>query len=203
MYAAPYDLLALRLSVSEARLRGITARWRNAGLAATGRLSAGPAWCWLTPAGMRQVGYPWEAAPPPLARLAHIRAVLAARLWLESAAEWQAGQAEWRCERELREGRTAAGRAHVPDAEVLWPAAAPGSPRAGEVTAVEVELTPKGGPRTAQIMAGLLAEPYSQVLYLCSPAALLLVAGTRARFGPDRSRITVRELPAAALMQAA
>src|ERR1039457_6072265 len=64
-YAAPYDLLAHRLGVTDDRLRGITARWRDAGLAATGRLAQGPAWCWLTPAGMRQVGHNWAADPPP------------------------------------------------------------------------------------------------------------------------------------------
>ena len=49
-YAAPYDLLAAALGAQPVRLRGITARWRRAGYAATGRLGPGPAWCWLTPA---------------------------------------------------------------------------------------------------------------------------------------------------------
>src|ERR1700685_3661248 len=57
---APYDLLATALGAQPARLRGIVARWRRAGLAETGRLDAGPAWCWLTPAGMQAtgLGYP-------------------------------------------------------------------------------------------------------------------------------------------------
>ena len=38
---APYDLLAAALGVHPARLRGITARWRRAGYAATG--SSAPA----------------------------------------------------------------------------------------------------------------------------------------------------------------
>src|ERR1019366_8165832 len=80
-YAAPYDLLAHRLAVTDDPLRGITARWRLAGLAATARLAQGPAWCCLAPAGRRRVGNSWPALPPPLARLAHIRAVLAARIW--------------------------------------------------------------------------------------------------------------------------
>jgi hypothetical protein len=41
MYGVPYDLLATFLDVQPARLRGIMARWRRAGYAATGRL--GPA----------------------------------------------------------------------------------------------------------------------------------------------------------------
>src|SRR5580692_756824 len=52
MYGAPYDLLAGFLDVQPARLRGIVARWRRAGYAATGRLGPGPAWCWLTRSGL-------------------------------------------------------------------------------------------------------------------------------------------------------
>jgi len=43
MYGAPYDLLASFLGVAPARLRGVVARWRRAGYAATGRLGPGPA----------------------------------------------------------------------------------------------------------------------------------------------------------------
>jgi hypothetical protein len=143
MYAAPYDLLAVQLGVTDDRLHRIAARWRDAGLVSTGRLSAGPTWCWLTPAGMRQVGHKWEAAPPPLARLAHIRAALAVRLWLESAEGWGEARAWWRCERRLRGDRPGVGQpGHVPDAEILWPSV-PGSPRVGQTWAVEAELTPK------------------------------------------------------------
>ena len=42
MYGAPYDLLAAALEVRDDRLRGIVARWRRAGWAATGRLGPGP-----------------------------------------------------------------------------------------------------------------------------------------------------------------
>jgi len=52
-FGAPYDLLAAALGAQPARLRGIVARWRRAGYAATGRLGPGPAWCWLTPAHRR------------------------------------------------------------------------------------------------------------------------------------------------------
>ena len=76
-YGAPYDLLAAALGVAPARLRGIVARWRAAGYAQTARLGPGPSWCWLTPRGMERVGLPYPAAPPKLARLAHVRAVLA------------------------------------------------------------------------------------------------------------------------------
>ena len=88
---APYDLLAAALNTQPARLRGITARWRRAGYAATGRLGPGPAWCWLTPGGMTATGFAYPATRPSLARLAHIRAVLAARLWLSASPAWAEG----------------------------------------------------------------------------------------------------------------
>ncbi|HEX4254623.1 MAG TPA: hypothetical protein VH089_06020 [Streptosporangiaceae bacterium] len=44
------------LGVQEDRLRGILSRWRHASWAETGALDKGPAWCWLTPAGMRLLG---------------------------------------------------------------------------------------------------------------------------------------------------
>ena len=199
-YAAPYDLLARRLGVTEDRLRGITARWRDAGLADTGRLAEGPTWCWLTPAGMRQVGHNWAADPPPLARLAHLRAVLAARLWMESGEAWTAYRGWWRCERRIQAGRTAAGQPHRPDAEVMWPSI-PGSPRAGENWCIEVELTPKASMRTQQIITGLLAGPYARIVYLCSPAALPVVANAANRFRPEQAaRMFIRELPQVALM---
>lgn len=200
MYAAPYDLLAVRLGAAEDRMRGIVARWRDAGLAATGKLAEGPHWCWLTPAGMRQVGHQWEAAPPPLSRLAHIRATLAVRMWLESDEAWQAGRAWWRCERRLRSDRPGVGQpGHVPDAEILWPTV-PGSPRAGETWAVETELTPKPLARVQRIIAGLLAQPYAQVMYMCAPAALPVVRQAAGNFRPEQStRLIIRELPPAAL----
>ncbi len=166
-YGAPYDLLADALGAQPARLRGITARWRRAGYATTGRLGPGPAWCWLTPAGMTAAGLGYSATRPALARLAHIRAVLAARLWLTSGPAWHQGQAWWHSERRIRAARPGVGAGHLPDAEIHWPSL-PGSPYAGQVWAVEVELTPKPLARTTRIMGGLLAGParYAQVLYL-------------------------------------
>jgi hypothetical protein len=200
MYAAPYDLLAMRTGTSEIRLRGVISRWRRAGLAVTGRLAEGPFWCWLTPAGMRQVGHRWEAAPPPLARLAHIRAVLAARMWLESDTEWARGRAYWRCERRIRDGRAAAGQGHLPDGEVIWPPLA-SSARAGETWCIEVELTPKAAARTQQIMAGLLAQPYARICYLAAPAAIPVLTSAAARFRAEQAaRVMIGELPSLALM---
>ncbi len=158
MYGAPYDLLASALGVQPARLRGVVARWRHAGYADTGRLGPGPAWCWLTRPGLAVTGQRYAPARPALARLAHIRAVLAVRLSLEAGDAYQAGHAWWRSERRIRAaagGRVGTG--HVPDAEVSWPDL-PASSYAGECWAIEAELTPKPLTRTTTIMRGLLSR---------------------------------------------
>ena len=131
MYGAPYDLLAAALDVRPDRLRGIVARWRNAGYAGTGRLGPGAAWCWLTRTGLQVCGLRYAASRPALSRLAHIRAVLAIRLSLQDSDAYRDGRAWWRSERRIRAaiaGRP--GSVHVPDAEVSWPDI-PGSRYAG------------------------------------------------------------------------
>ena len=156
-WGAPTDLLAAALRVEPDRLPALTARWRRAGYAATGRLGPGPGWCWLTRDGMTATGLGFPATRPALGRLAHLRAILAARLWMQANPAWQQGQAWWHSERRLRAEQPAAGRkGHVPDAEIHWPSIE-GSPYAGQVWAIEVELTPKPVARTTRIMTGLLA----------------------------------------------
>jgi hypothetical protein len=199
-YGAPYDLLAAALQVPPGRLPAIVRRWRRAGYAAAGRLGPGPGWCWLTRDGMTATGLGFPALRPALGRLAHIRAVLAARLWLESGPGWAGGQAWWRSERRLRAAQPAAGYSgHIPDAEIHWPSI-PGGRYAGQVWAVEAELTPKPIARTTRIMAGLLtAGQYTHVIYLTAPAALPVVTRAAASLPPgERPRVTVRELPPAA-----
>jgi hypothetical protein len=195
-FGAPYDLLAAQ----PARLRGIVARWRRAGFATTGRLVSGPAWYWLTPSGMAATGLGYRASRPSLARVAHIRAVLAARLWLQAGPAWAQGQAWWHSERRLRAAaRAGVGLGHLPDAEIHWPSL-PASPYAGQVWAVEVELTPKPLARTTRIMGGLLSPArYAQVIYLTAPAARPVV--TRAAAGlpaGQAARVVVRDLPSSA-----
>jgi hypothetical protein len=213
-YGAPVDLLADALGVREDRLRGILSRWRRAGWAETGPLGKGPALCWLTPAGMRLLGLGYSAREPSVARLAHIRAVLAARLWLEAGDLYRQERAWWRSERRIR--AAAGGRvgiAHVPDAEIHWPSL-DGSPYAGQVWAIEAELTPKPLARTVGIMRAMLTrttdygptEParldarYAQIVYLTAPAAISIV--TRAIGAlpePLQHRMTARDLPPGAL----
>ena len=194
-YGCPYDLLAAALLVDPARLPAIVARWRRAGYAATGRLGPGPGWCWLTRDGMTATGLRYPALRPSLGRLAHIRAVLAA------GPAGDQGKAWGHSERRLRADQPAAGRReHVADAEIHWPSIA-GSPYAGQVWAIEVELTPKPLARTTRIMGGLLAPMrYAQVIYLTAPAAAPVVTRAAASLpAGEQPRVTVRELPPSAL----
>jgi hypothetical protein len=215
MYGAPYDLLASFLGVAPARLRGIVARWRGAGYAATGRLGPGPAWCWLTRTGLAVTGQRYAHARPALSRLAHIRAVLAVRLSLQDSDVFRDGQAWWRSERRIRAAVGGhVGGGHIPDAEVSWPNV-PGSGYAGECWAIEAELTPKPLVRTAAIMAGLLARSsdyqpgaapaggprYDRVVYLAAPAARGVVERAAASVpAGQRARLLVRDLPGGAVL---
>jgi hypothetical protein len=213
-YGAPYDLLAVALDVTVDRLRGIVARWRHAGYATTGGLGRGPAWCWLTPAGMRLLGRAYTAKEPSVTRLAHIRAVLAVRLWLESGELYQQQQAWWRSERRIRAATGGhAGTAHIPDAEVHWPSLED-SPYGGQIWAIEAELTPKPLDRTIAIMRAMLTRTsdyasttspgrkarYGQIIYLTAPAARPTVTHAIAELPPQlQARMTIRDLPPGAL----
>jgi hypothetical protein len=215
MYGAPYDLLASFLGVAPARLRGIVARWRGAGYAATGRLGPGPAWCWLTRTGLAVTGQRYAHARPALGRLAHIRAVLAVRLSLQDSDVFRDGRAWWRSERRIRAAAGGhVGTGHIPDAEVSWPEL-PASGYGGQCWAIEAELTPKPLARTAAIMAGLLARTadyqpgappaggprYDRVVYLAAPAARGVVERAAASVpAGQRARLVVRDLPAGAVL---
>jgi hypothetical protein len=199
-YGAPLDLLAAGLGVQADRMPAIAARWRRTGYAATGRLGPGPAWCWLTRDGMAATGLGFPTVRPALGRLAHIRAVLAARLWLAASPAWADGQAWWQSERRLRAARPAAGRdGHVPDAEVHWPSI-PGTRYAGQIWAIEVELTPKPITRTNRILGGLLSSVrYAHVIYLTAPAARPVVTRAAALVpAAEQPRVVVRDLPGSA-----
>jgi hypothetical protein len=214
MYGAPYDLLAASLGVRADRLRAIVARWRQAGYVATGRLGAGPAWCWVTRAGLAVTGQRYTPTRPAAARLAHLRAVLAVRLSLETSTAYQDGRAWWRPERRIRAAIGGRASGHVPDAEVSWPDL-PASPYPGECWAIEAELTPKPLARTAGIMAVLAARTtdyhpgavpgsgprYARVVYLAAPPARGVSERAAATLPPHlAARVTVRDLPAGALL---
>ena len=196
------------------RLRGIVARWRRAGYCVTGRLGPGPAWCWLTRAGLAVTGLGYTSSRPTPGRLAHIRAVLAVRLSLQASDAYQDGRAWWRSERRIRAAIGGRAAGHVPDAEISWPDM-PGSRYSGECWAIEAELTPKPLARTTAIMAALAGRTadyypdaqagsgprYDRVVYLAAPAARGVTDRAAASLpSPLRGRVTVRDLPAGALL---
>jgi hypothetical protein len=228
MYGVQVDQLAVWLAVSEARARALGARWREQGYAESARLGPGRAWVWLTGPGLVACGLPYRSVPPALARLAHLRAVTAVRIALESAPGYTAAEAHWRSERRLRArmGSRVPLREHLPDGEVHWPdageaAAGPAAVAApawaGECWAIEAELTRKTVRRTAAIMTEILARTgdygcpaaevqvpgrpprHARVLYLCSAAARPTVRRARdALPGSLAVRVEIRGLPAGA-----
>src|ERR1700691_4916276 len=130
MYAVPYDLLAAALGIRAGAVR-----------AESGRMGPGPGWVWVPAAGMRAAGLRFPARRPPLARLAHVRAVLAVRLVLDAGEPFRDGSAWWCSERRIRSAAGPLNLGHVPDAEIHWPGI-PGTGYPEECWAIEVELTP-------------------------------------------------------------
>ncbi len=159
---------------------------------------------------MRLLGRAYTATEPSVTRLAHIRAVLAVRLWLESGELYRQQQAWWRSERRIRAaGGGQVGTAHLPDAEVHWPSL-DGSPYGGQIWAIEAELTPKPLDRTVAIMRAMLARTsdygpatstsrtprYGQIIYLTARAARPTVTHAIAELPPQlQARMTIRDLP--------
>ena len=220
MHGVQLDLLAAIMRTSGTGARAAVTRWRQQGLADTARLGPGAPWVWLTRSGLTACGRPYRAIPPALSRLAHLRAVTAARLALEREPEWRAGGAWWRSERRLSSKLGARGgrRDHLPDGEIHWPDDSPaGLAWAGECWAIEAELTRKTAARTTAIMRELLTRTgdygvpaaevlvpgfrprHDRVLYLCSPAAHPTVQRARAALaGPEAARVEIRLLPPSA-----
>jgi hypothetical protein len=84
---------------------------------------------------MAAAGHAWPARPPSLSRLAHVRAVLASRLWLQAVPAYATAGAWWRCERSLRAALPPprVGTGHVADAKVHWPSTDAAGLYAGQV----------------------------------------------------------------------
>jgi hypothetical protein len=220
MYGVQLDQLAA-LTGGERAARAAATRWRSLGYAESARLGPGPAWLWVTKAGLAACGLSYAPTRPALSRLAHIRAVAATRIALEATTGYRRGAAYWRCERRIRSRHGVGVRQHLPDAEVHWPdAVGGGSPVAwaGECWAVEAELSPKTVARTVAIMREILTRTgdygcpaaevsvpgrparHTRALYLCSPAALPTVLRARSSLGPLAARVEVRDLPPGALL---
>jgi len=221
MYGLQLDQLAVLLGLTRPQARALVTRWRGRGLAESAALGPGPPWVWLTRSGLAACGLRYAAAPPALARLAHIRAVTAVRLALEAVPAYRDASAHWRSERHLRAriGGRLGARDHLPDGEVHWADSATVA-WAGECWAIEAERTAKTVVRTTAIMGELLtrtgdygcpaaetrvpgAPPrHARVIYLCSPAALGTVTRARDALGSLAIRIEIRNLPAFAQVPA-
>jgi hypothetical protein len=211
MYGIQLDQLAA-LTGGDRSARAAATRWRDLGYAETARMSEGPAWLWVTRAGLVACGRDYQPRKPALSQLAHIRAVAAARIALEATDAYRRASAFWRCERRIRARHGLGMRQHLPDGEVHWPDGAPVA-WAGECWAVEAEVTPKTVARTTSIMREILVRTgdygcraadaavpgrpprHARAVYLCSPAALSTVLRARADLGPLATRIEVRDLP--------
>src|ERR1700677_4125026 len=100
MYGLQLDQLA-SLTGDERSARAAVAPWRPLRYASTHRLSPGASWLWVTRAGLDACGLGYRPGRPPLARLAHIRAVVAARIALEATDSYRAASAFWRGERRV------------------------------------------------------------------------------------------------------
>ena len=102
---------------------------------------------------------------------------------------------------------------HGPDAEIHWPSL-DGSPYAGQIWAIEAELTAKPLARTAGIMQNLLARTsdyapsappgrgarYAQVIYLTArPAAPVVTRAVNVLPAPLAPRLVIRDLPEGAV----
>jgi hypothetical protein len=195
-YGAPVDLLAEALGVSQIRMNAITTRWRRTGYVDVAPIGSGPPWTWLTRDGMKATGLGFPATPPTLGRLGHLRAILAARLWLTAGPAWADGQAWWHSERRLLAEHPTRKGGHNPDAEIHWPSI-DGSLYAGQIWAIEVELSPKQVGRTTEIITGMLSSmKYATVVYLTTPRARSAVLQAVASLpAEDQAKVAVRDLP--------
>src|ERR1700759_4866083 len=86
MYGLQADLLATVLGGSVPQAWAAVGRGRRLGYAESARLGPGPAWVWLTRAGLAAGGLRYAPTGPALSRLAHIRATTTVRLALEATA---------------------------------------------------------------------------------------------------------------------
>jgi hypothetical protein len=162
-YACRFDQLQILLGrlggrdpLSVPATRAVVNRWEALDMAAKGAFIAGePPWVWLTRAGLRQVGLPFQAprGGPALWTLPHTAAVNRVRLFVEP----RRPGGRWRPERELR--AAGGGPAPVPDAEI--------HDAGGNVIAVEVELSPKPPARRRRVMQALVAR-YDSIWYFAS-----------------------------------
>jgi hypothetical protein len=225
MYGVQLDQLAVLLASqgepagsAAARAGELVTRWRAAGLAESEQLSLGEPWTWATRKGLDACGLRTRVTRPTRRFLRHTHAVTDVRLAIQRTNAFRDSGGWWRAERSILAELEFPGRPeHVPDGEVHWPAST-GSPSAGQVWAVEVEISRKSVERTAAIMREVLARTgaygapaaasaqpglaprYAGLVYVCSSMAVRNVLDARAEVGsPLAARIEVYDLPESAI----
>jgi hypothetical protein len=224
MYGIQLDQLAALLvdlgepaDTAQERAKEVAARWRAAGRADSGELSLGEPWVWATRKGLEACGLQTRLVKPKESGLRHTHAVTDVRLAVQRTSAYRQGRASWRSERSILAGEFPSRLGHVPDGEVHWPAGS-GLPWAGEIWAVEVELSRKSVERTAAIMQEALARTsdyrpnpractapettprYARLVYACSTASVRGVLNARAELGtPQSARVEVYDLPESAM----
>lgn len=225
MYGVQLDQLAALLAdrgepagSAADRAREVVARWRAVGYAETGQLSLGEPWVWVSRKGLDARGLRPKIVKPATPGLRHTHAVTHVRLAVERTSAYRDGGATWRAERSILAGLGYPARfEHIPDGEVHWPAGC-GSPWAGKIWAVEVEISRKSVERVARAMQETLARTsdygspqasvagpghpprYARLVWVCSPASVRTVLNARAKLGAALSaRIKVYDLPESAM----
>jgi hypothetical protein len=141
--------------ISENAARQVIARWQRAGWASSRKiLVADPAWVWVTPKGLRELGYSFKFYALTLSRIDHLNAINKTRLRVER----EYPHAIWVSERQLHDNvsfQRGSYRAHMPDGYVQL---------LDRIIAIEVELTPKDI-RILQKNLRELTENYQEVWY--------------------------------------
>ena len=225
MYAMQMDQLAALLTdrggpadKAASLARGMVARWRAAGYTESKQLSLGEPWVWATRKGLDACGLGTRLVTPTARNLRHTHAVTDVRLAVQRATVWREGRAWWRSERLIWSGlEYSVSTQHVPDGEVHWPAES-GLPWAGEVWAMEVEISRKTVAQSAKIMREALTQTggargvpsgapvpglaprYARLVYVCAPTSVQRLLNARAEVGsPLSARIDIYDLPASAM----
>lgn len=204
-YGMPLDLLVQVAGTTEGAVRNMIARWRRAGWVESGQLGDWPPvmWVWATDLGCEVFGRrPYTASRPSAARIAHHRAVIETRLYLEQRLGDRL--TEWRSERELRwelgalKG-SAGQREHLPDGTAEFTS---NDPTGLGLFVVEVEISPKSAERLKDIITGLFGryrEPWQHIVYFVTPRTAPLVGRARDELAASNpqamSRFRVEALP--------
>jgi hypothetical protein len=149
--------------VPESTARHCIARWVKLGLVRYRKILAKePGWLWLTPRGLRELGYPYSYREPSVSGLHHLYWCNQIRFYI--TARLGSGLVSWEPERKLRyealaKGATEARVGKLPDAIITT--------EQGSI-ALEVELTAKSRGRLLHTLRSAAAK-YPTVWYFCSP----------------------------------